>query len=610
MFRYAAMLCNAKSPDVEAVTSDIERKLKASAPGWIQVFDGSGISVWVADRSMCFDAHRLCDDAGVVVGEVFAGSRDLQSEAPAYDAKFNRMETIEVLKTQGRSLAQKFWGNFVAFIVDAGDGGRSLRYVFKDAAGTLPCHFTEQQGVQLFFSSLKDCRRLGLTFPVNWEFVRSRAVNSFLDTEIPTLLGVSTVHRGECVSFDDRGKYKSRSLYWHPSSFTGASDLVLDSAAAAKLMRGAVRSCISSMAGHHSSVLAQTSGGLDSSIVLGCLGDAPQKPQITCYTAYAKDAICDERRWARYATQRGAYRHIEISREPRSVVFRDLPALAPTMEPASYFSQWLRGPMDREMAAEHGATATFTGEGGDSTFCATTYSYAADHCFRRHGLKMRTLRTALRVASRRDRTVWKVLAKAVAREVFGARSADERRRRASFNRLVSIEAKRAVEQAEAGTSWLSAGGRISEEMRLRLGTLAFPPVFYDLSTSTSNESPYVVSPLCAQPVIEACLRIPVDIHFDGGRMRGLARRAFADVVPAPILRRQWKDRPLLFFEEIIQRNLPFMREHLLDGALVRRGILDRAAVELALKNGPTSSGADSGELLSHLDLELWIRDSA
>jgi len=260
------------------------------------------------------------------------------------------------------------------------------------------------------------------------------------------------------------------------------------------------------------------------------------------------------------------------------------------------------------MAAEHRATATFTGEGGDSTFCATTYSYAADHCLRRHGLNLKTWRTALRVAARRDRTLWRVLAKAVSREVFGTGSEDERRRRASFNRLVSAEVKRDVARRHEG-SWLSAGGRISEETRLRLGTLAFPPVFYDLSTSASNESPCVVSPLCAQPVIEACLRIPVDIHFDGGRMRGLARRAFADVVPAQILRRQWKDRPLLYFGEVIQRNLPFLRERLLDGALVRQRILDRAAVELALKNGPTGSSADSGEILSHLDLELWIRDS-
>jgi asparagine synthase (glutamine-hydrolysing) len=214
------------------------------------------------------------------------------------------------------------------------------------------------------------------------------------------------------------------------------------------------------------------------------------------------------------------------------------------------------------------------------------------------------------VASRRDRTLWQVLAKVIRREIFGAGNADERRRQASFNRLVSTDLKKEMAAKGGDFGIRSDMRRLPEEIRLRLGTLAFPPAFYDLSISARHDAPYAISPLCAQPVFETCARIPIDIHFDGGRSRGLARRAFADVVPVPILRRQWKGRPLRFFEDVIQRNLPFIREHLLEGVLARQGILDRAAVERALEGGPTRSDAVSGELFSHLDLELWIRDSA
>jgi asparagine synthase (glutamine-hydrolysing) len=99
----------------------------------------------------------------------------------------------------------------------------------------------------------------------------------------------------------------------------------------------------------------------------------------------------------------------------------------------------------------------------------------------------------------------------------------------------------------------------------------------------------------------------VDVHFDGGRTRGLARRAFTHEVPQPILRRQWKDRPMSQVNEIVQLNLEFIREALLDGQLTQRRILDRAAVEMALKNGPSRSRALSGEILRHMDLELWSR---
>jgi asparagine synthase (glutamine-hydrolysing) len=612
VFRYVALIWDAQSPKVSAAASDLEQRLARTTPNWARVFECPGIRVMAADRSACFRAQLLCDAAGVVLGEVFVRQEGLHRAAVAPDAKFNRMETWEALNTRGRSLVSKFWGNFVALIVDreTDPDGCGARYLLKDPSGTLPCHFTETSGVRLVFSSLEDCRRMGLKFPVNWEFVRTRAVNGFLDAQMDTLTGVSTVHRGECVSFDHCGELQSRALYWHPSSFKGASDRVLDPREAAKLLGDAVHSCVKSMSAHHKSVLVQTSGGLDSSIVSGCLSHAAHDLKVTCYTVYLKDAVCDERRWARLVSERAGFRRIDVYREPAAMSFRDLPGLAPSMEPASYFSHWQRGPLDRELAAVEGATGTFTGEGGDAIFCATTFSYAAAHAFRRHGLKPKTLRTALQVASRRDRTLWRVLSNAVASELFRAGRAQERRRRAAFSRLVSREATLTVDKQSVGATWLSAGGRLSEETRLRLGTWVFPAVFYDLTVSTMDAAPYGVSPLCAQPVVETALRIPVDVHFDGGRIRGLARRAFEDVVPAPILRRQWKDRPLHYFEEIVQRNLPFIREHLLDGALVRRGILDRAAVEGALQNGPTRSSAESGEILSHLDLELWIRDSA
>ena len=145
---------------------------------------------------------------------------------------------------------------------------------------------------------------------------------------------------------------------------------------------------------------------------------------------------------------------------------------------------------------------------------------------------------------------------------------------------------------------------------MRLGPLAFPPVFYDLSLSAHEQSPVALSPLCSQPVFEIGARIPVDVHFDAGRSRGLARRAFVAEVPEPILRRQWKDRPLRYVAEVIYRNLDFIRSTLLEGVLVREHILDQAALELALSGGPSRSAAIGGEVMNHLDLELWIRNSA
>jgi asparagine synthase (glutamine-hydrolysing) len=604
MFRYLALLWRVESAHCSATAEDLEQRIRTISPSWTVVFRAAGVAVLVADRSRHLNATELFGERGVVLGEIFPRLNAFDSDAPAKGAEFGAKQTQAVIDSQGRILASSYWGDFVAFILGP---KRGARLVFKDPCGSLPCYFTQHGGVQLVFSCLGDCRELGLRFRFNWAFVRSRVISGLLDLRAPSLTEISSVHRGECICFNREGAVESRFVYWHPKTFVGATDPV-EPRVAPLAVRATVLHCVASMAAPHVSVLAQVSGGLDSSIMLGCLGELSGRPDIACYTVYIPDSVCDERRWARYAVERKCYQHAKVPLEPRKLVYQDLPALAASVEPASYFTHWQRGPIERTLATRYDATAVFTGEGGDSAFCATSYVFAVDHSLRRFGLGLRTLQTAACVARRRDRTVWNVFGKALGRVVFGLGTGEDRRRLAPYCRLVSDEVRKSVEaDASLSSAWLDG---ISWETSLRMGPLAFAPSFYDLSISHHEAAPYAVSPLCAQPVYEMCARIPVDVHFDGGRVRGLARRAFANEVPRPILRRQWKDRPLRQLGEIIRLNLPFIREHLLDGALMKEGILDRVAVEKALQNGPGSSSAVGTEILSHLDLELWIRSSA
>jgi asparagine synthase (glutamine-hydrolysing) len=133
------------------------------------------------------------------------------------------------------------------------------------------------------------------------------------------------------------------------------------------------------------------------------------------------------------------------------------------------------------------------------------------------------------------------------------------------------------------------------------------PDFYNASTDTKEPAPEILAPLYSQPVIELLLRIPIHVHFEEGRDRGLARRAFAQEVPQPILQRHWKDRAPGFHDELIHRNLDFLRELFLDGVLVNKGLLDRAAVERALSTAPTKSEVFPGEIINHMGTEIWAR---
>jgi asparagine synthase (glutamine-hydrolysing) len=154
--------------------------------------------------------------------------------------------------------------------------------------------------------------------------------------------------------------------------------------------------------------------------------------------------------------------------------------------------------------------------------------------------------------------------------------------------------------------WFSHLPQVPWDVIRRLGVLVTTPEFYNV-TDVARPEPEIVSPLYAQPAVELFLRIPIHVHAEGGRDRGLARRAFAREVPEPILRREWKDRAPGFHSEVLLRNLDLIRELFLDGVLVKEGLLDRAAIEAALAPGPTKTAVLPVEIYRHLDVEIWAR---
>jgi asparagine synthase (glutamine-hydrolysing) len=135
--------------------------------------------------------------------------------------------------------------------------------------------------------------------------------------------------------------------------------------------------------------------------------------------------------------------------------------------------------------------------------------------------------------------------------------------------------------------------------------LLMPPEFYNVAPGV--RAPEVIAPLYSQPATELFLRIPLYVHFHGGRERGLARQAFAQEVPEEILRRTWKDRAPGFLDRLVQRHRKFLRELLLDGVLVKERLLNRDALEDALSDRISNSPVYPGELLRHLDVEIWAR---
>ena len=106
----------------------------------------------------------------------------------------------------------------------------------------------------------------------------------------------------------------------------------------------------------HASLLHRLSGGLDSSIVAGCLGRASTQPRIACYTYFNPHGRSDERPWARLAAEHAGFEHLEYPIVPAEISLRRPGAPSPR---------------DRAVAAprlpdaKHGRASTRRGTQGD-----------------------------------------------------------------------------------------------------------------------------------------------------------------------------------------------------------------------------------------------------
>lgn len=605
MFRYIALIWRVSVSSESQHAQRLERSILALSAQWRCVWSVSGVRVFCADGfSDAFRVHALHDGAGVVLGSVHENGARSGAGRLGIDVDVSVSSAIE--RTQGEHLIQGYWGNYVAFFRDR----RSLlRYVLKDPCGALPCFMTYSAHVAVVFSCIGDCVSLGLKFTPNMTYVRERVVSGGRDRTQEALHEVTPIHGGECVQFDDsleRGH--AARLLWHPMAFANKTSGFEHPDTAADALHSVLRGCTNALVKPHAHVLHRLSGGLDSSIVLGCLSHSRYRPHLTAYTYFMPGTKADERPWARLAAAHAQCEHREIAFSPSEVRLERLLDLQPDVEPTSLLKFAQRAPLERALAREREATAVFTGLGGDSGFCSDSSAHALVEYLRLHGPGKHALQIARHVAHLTQRAVWYVLVRSAWIWIAAESSRSERVAIRSASRLATEAARLSVPpQAHYHHPWCDGARKMPLAIFRRLGALPFTPEFYDLSVPPEQSAPEVISPLYAQPVMELCLRIPLYAHFAAGRDRGLARQAFRAEVPPAILERTWKDRAPGYFEEVVATNRTFLQDILLDGLLVSEGLLNPQVLELALSRDAVRSDVHAGEILRHLDTELWLR---
>ncbi|HEY7638162.1 MAG TPA: asparagine synthase C-terminal domain-containing protein [Steroidobacteraceae bacterium] len=601
MLHFIALVWNSASLLDSDSARQMLRRFQEHGPRWQVALQRPGFAALYANTGTAVDEpYLLHDERGVAFGRLFERSYAADN-VPARVA-FDQKLTDAVVAGGGRTLIEKYWGQYVAFVLDEQDESTC---VVRDPTGGVPCLTLNVHGIDVYFQRFEDCERLRMpALSINHRYVCGRLAYDAVSRRDSGLNEVSMVLPGERI-VHRRGERETIFL-WDPLQIA-ATDMIEDPAAAIRLTRETVRTCVHAWASCFDGILLFLSGGLDSSIVLSCLADAPTRPALLCLNDYSPGSNSDERMYARLAAERAGCRLIE---RPRSsnVDLSLLGQLPRAAYPAPACVDLETAAREAEFAAENALAAHFNGDGGDELFhrsarlpSSTDFAYA-------HGLRPTLLGLALNDAAYLHTSFWHVLDVArehgMRRRQWNARELWQEGLRPLLHPHVADEARRDpqfIHPQFRGSPRLPPG-KLDQAYHLTLHAMR------NHNPLTPTHYPVEISPLLSQPFIELSLRIPQYVLTVDGRDRSVARYAFADDIPRQIALRKTKGGVEEFLKDLLARNLDVVQGLLLDGFLVQQGYLDRQKLERVLAGGPTDISSCSSELMGYLDIEAWARN--
>ena len=553
-------------------------------------------------RAGSTQVYCLPGGAGVVLGKLFERSRNSSSAGPstAVPLELDESRTRSIMESQGRHLVEGYWGRYVAVL---NDQVAQTTSVLRDPSGGLHCLTLRFGGVRVYFSAMTDIQHLQLgSFDVNWTYLTSWICMMRGQTHATALTGVSQVLPGECVQ--SRADEVSSRFYWDALKIA-SNQVIEDPEEAAREMRDRVMDCVRAWASCYSGITLSVSGGLDSSIVYASLKDTSAMDKLTCFHCYPLGTDMDERRFARLVAQSGGSDLIERPRIP-TLSLKPLLEIEASHEPIFYLGAIENGRQDAALAAEHNATACFNGRGGDQLFYQNHARLGVGDYLHYRGLGLRFLRIALDAAHMDSVSIWHVLGDALAYR-FQGRRWSFRDEVAAARPLVRREVFTEAYGNAVHTHPLLNDHRNMPDGKLWHALLLSTPVDCRDPLARPGD-PEGLAPLYSQPVLELCLRLPIHVLTVGGWDRAIARRAFYKELPREVAHRRYKGGIEAHIRSVVDTNLTFVRELLLDGALVQAGVLDRKQL-FAVLSGKAARRTESNttEILDLVGIEAWLR---
>lgn len=573
MHRYVIALANDED------TSGFERlvrRIGVHLGEWAHVLDYNLVSTWVFSRAPSRLSHRKFSSDGCIIGI------DFNSNSNNPD-----------------SIINDSWGSYIAVSVDR-DRGRVS--VLRDPTGRIECWRLSLKSGDILFSHYSDVywlqdRQSG----IDWEYLTHHLNQDWTHGEHTCLEGVKEVLPGEELTY--MNGCSSKAMRWWPHEISKNTVGSID--AAQSVMRRSAEISVEAWGRQYERITLDLSGGLDSAIVLGLLRRHAHHQNVLAINRVTPGREGDERFYAREAAEMHGVRLIE--QEPEST----------DLDFSTSYSRKLMRPRNRilplgydqagaDIARRYNSEAFFTGTGGDHLFYDNLKAEAAcDYLSHRKSIKG-YLDTAVYLAQLSKSTVWEVN-HVVASYYLGKRSTIDGRSQWK-NAFLTPAATEGVDFDRYAHPWAIAAMKHSPPAKLTqiFNILELQRHYHRFGRADVAEETHV---LFSQPLLEACLRIPAHWFGVGGVQRGLARRAFSDLLPACIRERRSKGAIGPYFADFLRKRLPKIRELLLEGRLASKGLVDRQIMEEALTPFAMTTTRDLAVINVCLTAELWVRQA-
>lgn len=510
---------------------------------------------------------------GILLGHLFMRQADLVPDTASWSPD-----------DDGSTFVQRHWGAYVA-IRPSSNGIELLR----DPSGMASCYMARAGSVWLLTDAPRLLFEQGILTPsVDWRIVAASLVSHDWRSEQTALAGLEEVLPGTVVSLGPRGVVRRR--VWDAWAFARpASGQDLSAAALA----GTIDRCMAAWSRVYRRPLIEISGGLDSAVVAASLMRRAEAPHLITFTAGPGDPT--ELGYAQaIASDLGL--PLEITHPQVEDVDLTRSHACDLPRPNARAFTQAADALSRAHAGAVGADAFASGGGGDDLFGYRQSIAPAIDRLRMEGPGPGVIRTLDDIARVSHATFWEALTRFVSRSVARRSVRAER----SDTRLLAPEA--------GGLAAVPTGAEASGN-RSMPGKAAHVRAIVTLANHLEGHGRAAVAPvlfpLLSQPIVEFCLAVPSWHWCEGGENRALARRAFADRLPACVIERRSKGAFDGFCARLLDRNRALVGELLLEGRLAGQGILDGAAVEAAIRN-PAPSGELVMRLLALVDVEAWL----